>query len=46
MPAKNVTVSIDPELLKIIDEFARANFCTRSEYIRVAVIKQMKAESS
>jgi metal-responsive CopG/Arc/MetJ family transcriptional regulator len=46
MPAKDVTVSLDEELLKIIDEFAKANFCTRSEYIRVAVIRRMKAESS
>lgn len=46
MPTKIIAVSMEEELLKIIDEFAKANFCTRSAYIRVAVIKRMKAESS
>lgn len=42
---KTINLSLTPELLTQIDRFAGALYSTRSEYIRHAVIEQMRIDS-
>ncbi|MDB5170850.1 MAG: hypothetical protein JWO35_544 [Candidatus Saccharibacteria bacterium] len=42
MPYKNITLTLPAELLPIINEAAKANYCTRSDYIREAVMLRLR----
>lgn len=44
MKSKTVNISMPEELLKKLDERAEKDFSSRSDYIRKAVINQLKAE--
>jgi len=46
MPTKTFNLSFPEELLKILDSQAKSEFSSRSEYIKKAVINQLKAETT
>ncbi len=41
MGYKNVSLSLPAELLPIINEAAKANYCNRSDYIREAIMLRL-----
>ena len=46
MAAQTFNISLPQELVELIDDQARREFSSRSEYIRRAVVKQLRAEQS
>ena len=44
MATKTFNLSFPPGLLKLLDKQAKAEFSSRSEYIKKAVINQLKSE--
>jgi Arc/MetJ-type ribon-helix-helix transcriptional regulator len=46
METKKITFYISLQQLKLLDEAARANFCTRSDYIRAAVMLRLQGEQA
>ncbi len=41
MAYKNVSLSLPSELLPVINEAAKSNYCTRSDYIREAIMLRL-----
>ena len=46
MTSKIINLSLPPELVKIIDEQAKREYCTRSDYIKRAVIDKLKQNNA
>ena len=46
MSAQSFNISLPQELVEQIDEQARREFSSRSEYIRRAVVKQLRTEQA
>ena len=46
MAAQTFNISLPKELVKQIDEQAQRDFSSRSEYIRRAVVKQLRTEQA
>lgn len=44
MATKTINLSLDEELLKLLDNAAAREFASRSDYIRQAVVQKLKAE--
>ena len=44
MSTKIINISLDPELLALIDAQAKSQYATRSEYIKRAILTQLKSE--
>lgn len=44
-PTERVLISMPPDLLEIVDSAARADFASRSEFIRKAVLNQLRSIS-
>lgn len=44
MAAKKINITIEEELLGQLDKIAKENYMTRSAYIAMAVVKQMKGD--
>ena len=42
MATKTINISLDEKLLKEIDKAAKAEFSSRSDYIRAAVVKHLQ----
>ena len=46
MSAKTFNLSLPEELVKKLDEQAKKDYSSRSDYVRKAIINQMRAEQS
>ncbi len=46
MGSQSFNISLPQELVEQIDEHARRDFSSRSEYIRRAVVKQLRTEQA
>lgn len=46
MATKIINLSLPPELVELIDAQAKLMYATRSEYIKRAIIAQLKAEAA
>lgn len=44
MATQIISLSLPAELLIIINEAAKDNFCTRSDYIRESVVQRLKEQ--
>lgn len=46
MPAQTINISLPKELVKKIDSAAKAEYASRSDYIRQALVGKLKADKS
>lgn len=46
MASQTFNISLPKELVELIDKQARTEFTSRSEYIRRAVVKQLRSEQA
>lgn len=46
MPTQTINISLPKELIKKIDNAARAEFASRSDYIRQALVKKLKVDQA
>lgn len=46
MATKTINISLDEKLLKEIDKAARAEYASRSDYIRSSVVHHLKSQKA
>ena len=44
MATQTINISLDTELLKLVDKAAKSEFASRSDYIRQALVGKLKTE--